>query len=226
MAHCSLSGAAVGEHQLRTVYIIDSNYPADHYADRADGAITQNILKALGIRADLRLALDREYFKKAVTRATKAGCDVLHISTHGNENGISVCNDRDDPLCELPQGYLWKEFVSLFQGPFAPPDARVISACNGASLGLARAFAKGKKRPNIIIGSTEELYPADYVAAWALLYRLFKREGIDRDSAQRALGDICAVVHESFRYLRWDDDRQSYRRYPGAGTLFDVIERE
>ena len=216
----------VGEDHLRTVYIIDSNYPVDHYADRADGAITQNILKALGIKADLRLALDREYFKKAITRATKAGCDVLHISTHGDENGISVCSDSDDPRSKLPRGYLWKEFVGLFQGPFDAPDALVMSACNGASSGLARAFAGVSKRPNIIIGSTDELYPSDYVAAWALLYRLFKRKGIDRDSAQRALGDICAVVHKSFRYLRWDDDRQSYRRYPGAGTLFDVIERE
>ena len=101
-----------------------------------------------------------------------------------------------------------------------------MSACNGASSGLARAFAKVKKRPTIIIGSTDKLYPADYVAAWALLYRLFNREGIDRDTAQKALGDICAVVHESFRYLRWHDDSQSYRRYPGAGKLFDVIERE
>jgi len=35
---------------MRTVYIIDSNYPKDHYLDRADGPIAQQILKALGIR--------------------------------------------------------------------------------------------------------------------------------------------------------------------------------
>ena len=114
---------------MKTVYIIDSNYPVDHYLDRADGAITQNILKALGIKADLRLALDREYFKKAVTRATKAGCNVLHISTHGDEDGILVCTDSNDPRSKLPQGYIWKEFVGLFQGPFDAPDALVMSAC-------------------------------------------------------------------------------------------------
>jgi len=42
------------------------------------------------------MALDREYFKKAVTRATAAGCDVLHISCDGDENGIGLCNDDPD----------------------------------------------------------------------------------------------------------------------------------
>lgn len=209
---------------MRTVYIIDSNYPEDHFLDRADGAIAQHILKALGIRADLRLALDRDHFGKAVTRATKARCDVLHISTHGDERGIAICNDVGGS--RLPQGFEWEEFVSLFQGSYDAPDALVISACNGASSGLARAFSGVDKRPKIIIGSTDKRYPSDYVAAWALLYRRFKRSGIDRDAAQRALGDICAVVHKNFRYLRWDDERDRYLRYPGTGTHFDVMERE
>ncbi|MBY0250376.1 MAG: hypothetical protein K2X54_03175, partial [Methylobacterium organophilum] len=67
---------------------------------------------------------------------------------------------------------------------------------------------------------------AHYVAAWALLYRRFKRSGIDRDAAQQALEDICAVVHKDFRYLRWDDGRERYLRYPGLHARFDVIERE
>jgi hypothetical protein len=209
---------------MRTVYIIDSNYPKDHYQDRADGAIAQHILKALGIRADLRLALDREYFKKAVTRATKAGCDVLHISTHGDEDGIAICNDISGT--KLPQGYEWDEFVNLFQGPYNAPTALVMSACNGASIKLARAFSKVKKRPNIIIGSIDDRYPADYVAAWALLYRRFKRYGIDRETAKQAIEDICAVVHENFRYLRWDDERERYLRYPGIGTRFDIVQQE
>jgi len=32
---------------LKKVFIIDSNYPKDHYLDRADGPIAQQILKAL-----------------------------------------------------------------------------------------------------------------------------------------------------------------------------------
>jgi hypothetical protein len=208
---------------VKTVYIIDSNYPDDYYAERADGIVAQQILKALGIKADLRLALDREHFRKALKRALKAGCDVLHISTHGDDKSIAICNDR--PGSGLPEGIFWEEFVGLFQGRHAAPTALVMSACNGASSQLAQAFAAVKKRPKIIIGSSDDRFPADYVAAWALLYRRFKRKGIKRRVAQRALADISAAVHKNFRYLRWDDERARYLRYPGTGARFDVIER-
>jgi hypothetical protein len=208
---------------LKKVYVIDSNYPEDHFLERADGIIVQHVLRALGIRADLKLALDRDHFRKAIVRATKAGCDVIHVSTHGNEDGIAVCNDIRGS--RLPQGFEWPEFVELFQGHDEPPGALVMAACNGASSKLAKAFSNVPKRPKIIIGSTDERYPADYVAAWALLYRRFKRSGINRDAAQEVLEQICAVVHKNFRYFRWDEERERYLRYPGTGQRFDVIER-
>jgi hypothetical protein len=107
---------------LKKVYVVDSNYPEDHFLERADGIIVQHVLRALGIRADLKLALDREHFRKAVGRAIKAGCDVIHVSTHGNEDGIAVCNDTRGS--SLPQGFEWPEFVELFQCHGEPPEAR------------------------------------------------------------------------------------------------------
>lgn len=209
---------------MKKVYIIDSNYPEDHFRDTADGRVAQHILKALGIRADLRLALDRRHFEKSVARAIKARCDVLHVSTHGNDEGIALCNDVRGG--ELPEGYEWDGFVDLFQGPHDAPKALAMSACNGAAKGLATAFTNVSKRPGIIFGSTDERPPADYVAAWTLLYRRFRRSGITRPAAQRALGDIYAVVHGTFRYMRWDDERGRYLRFPGTGAQFDVMERE
>lgn len=209
---------------MKKVYIVDSNYPEDHFGDRADGVTALHILKALGINADLRLALDREHFRRAVTRALKARCDVLHVSTHGNAEGIATCNDvRGSGRTE---GFLWEEFVGLFQDSHQAPTALVMSACNGASAGLAEAFTSANSRPKLIIGSTDKRYPADYVAAWALLYRHFKTSGIDRACAQAALKAICASVHRKFLYWRWDDERRRYLRYPGSSTRFDIVERE
>jgi hypothetical protein len=207
---------------MKTVYIIDSNYPEDHYLDRADGSITQYILKALNIRADLRLALDREYFETAVERALTDGCDVLHISCHGDDDGIGLTDD--DPDIPSRQGILWDDFVDLFQGRHDPPQALVMSACCGASSKLGSAFTKVRKRPQMIIGPTDKRPAADYVAAWSLLYRVCRREGIKKDPTQNVLHDICAVVHENFRYLRWDDERERYLRYPGKGVQFEVVE--
>jgi hypothetical protein len=209
---------------VKTVFIIDSNYPKDHYLERADGSIAQQILKALNITADLRLALDRECFERAVSRASKKGCDVLHISCHGDDNGIGLCSD--DPRSRGPMGLSWDELTALFQDNGRAPTALVMSACCGAATGLGKAFGGVSNRPKIIIGSTDPRPPADYVAAWGLLYRRFKRSGIHRDVAQAALRDICAVVHKHFRYLRWDENSDSYRHFPRVGTEYEVSEVE
>lgn len=205
------------------VFIIDSNYPEDHYAERADGIVAQHILKALGITADFRLALDRKRFAKAVRRALREGCDVLHVSTHGNDESIALCSDQRGS--GQHEGLNWDEFVELFQGRHNAPTALVMSACCGASTALGDAFAAAGRRPKIILGSSDDRRPADYVAAWALLYRAFRAQGIRRRVAQEALAGICATVHHNFRYLRWDDDRERYLQYPGAGRLFEVTER-
>jgi hypothetical protein len=177
---------------VKTVFIVDSNYPKDHYLERADGEIAQQILKALNIKADLRLALDREYFGKAVKRALNQKCDVLHISCHGDDEGIGLCSD--DPDSDQPMGLDWKQLADLFQDHDHTPVALIMSACCGAASGLGDAFTRVSKRPSIIIGSTDKRYPADYVAAWSLIYRKFKRSGIDKETAQLVLEDVCAVV--------------------------------
>jgi len=101
-----------------------------------------------------------------------------------------------------------------------------MSACCGAASGLGRAFAKAKKRPSIIIGSRDKRPPADYVAAWSLLYRAFRRSGIDQEVAQKVLEAICAVVHKNFRYLRWSEKKQRYLQYPGTGKRYRVRKRK
>ena len=201
---------------MRKVFIVDTNYPEDFYADRADGAIAQQIFKALGIKADLRLALDRKHFDKAVHRACRYRCDVLHVCCHGDKDGIGLCNDR--------KGFAWDHFVELFENH--APKAIVMSACCGASDDLANAFAEAPLRPEIIIGSSDERYPTDYVAAWGLLYRRFDRSGITKQAAQRVLADICATVNPSFRYLRWDENAARYRKFPGGGRNYEVTEVE
>lgn len=206
------------------VFIIDSNYPEDYYSECADGIVAQHILKALGIAADLRLALDRERFAKAVRRALRKGCDVLHVSTHGNDESIALCNDQRGS--GQHEGLDWDEFVELFQGRYDAPTALVMSACCGASTALGAAFAAVDRRPKIILGSSDDRRPADYVAAWALLYRAFREQGIKRRVAQEVLAGICATVHRNFRYLRWDDNRQRYLQYPGAAKLFEVKEQK
>jgi hypothetical protein len=51
------------------VFIIESSNPEDFYRRELDGSAAQGILNILGIRNELRLAMDREYFQKAIADA-------------------------------------------------------------------------------------------------------------------------------------------------------------
>jgi hypothetical protein len=99
-----------------------------------------------------------------------------------------------------------------------------MSACCGASSGIGKAFASRTFRPKIIFGSTDSLSYSQYALAWTILYRRFMISGVNRNAARRALRDICAIVHPTFLYRRWDDDSKKYRSYPSAGVRYAVCE--
>ncbi|MCF6125689.1 hypothetical protein EN962_03675 [Mesorhizobium sp. M7A.F.Ca.CA.001.09.2.1] len=205
---------------MNTVHIIDCHNANDYFADRQEGPIVQHLLKAVNIRAELHMALNRTKFGEAVVRAMEAECDVLHIAGHGNGDGIASSSGRS--------GLLWADFVKMFQGSHPAPKILVMSTCCGASSGLGRAFSRSINRPKLIIGSSDARYFDDYVAAWALLYRRLNCKDIDIEAMQQVLDEICAVVDKSFRYLGWDDERERYVRYPHPRkrARFDVVERE
>jgi hypothetical protein len=116
----------------------------------------------------------------------------------------------------------WATFAGYFQGGGYCPDALVISACKGASTGIGEAFASRDRRPKIIFGSITNRAYDDYAVAWAILYRRFGRSGVHREAAQKALRDICATVHHSFVYRRWDDEREKYLKFPFTGIEYEV----
>ncbi|WP_292239730.1 hypothetical protein, partial [Mesorhizobium sp.] len=117
------------QNPMSAVHIIDCHNANDYFADRADGPITQKMLKTVNIRAELHIALDRKHFREAVVQANKAKCDVLHIAGHGNGDGIASSSGRGS--------LLWADFVEMFQGSDPAPKILVMSMCCGASYALA-----------------------------------------------------------------------------------------
>lgn len=99
-----------------------------------------------------------------------------------------------------------------------------MSACCGASSGIGKAFQEIDERPTIIFGSTEALDFSEYAVAWSILYHRFKTDGIRKPTAQLALQQITAVVHELFIYRRWDEKKKAYLRYPSSNKTFEVKE--
>jgi len=195
------------------VFIIESSYPVDYYSRQLDGIATRSLLDVLQLENRIRMVLDKEHFQKGLDEASANGYRILHLSCHGDEDGIALANNYQPT---------WDEFADFFQNIDHCPTVLVMSACAGACKGIADAFRSRTKRPAIIFGSVDERTYAEYATAWAILYHCFKKRGINTVAAQTALKQISVVVSSKFRYRRWSAKPSSYRVFPGANTKFEI----
>jgi len=194
-----------------SVYIIEASSPKDFFDRSLDGLATENLLNTMGVTNKVRFVLTRAFLKRAVEEAS--AYSIVHVSCHGNNSGIAVGN--------LSGQLNWPEFAMLFQCRAEAPYL-VMSSCCGAASGIGSAFEASGVRPPIIFGSTEVLGYSEYSAAWAVLYHRFVCDGLSKDTAQTALKQINAVVHDSFLYRRWDEERECYRSFPPADAIYTV----
>lgn len=197
------------------VLIIESASADDFYDNQLDGNSTGQLLRLLGIKFEMRIALDESRLSRALEFATQGNFDVIHLSCHGDKDGIQLANRKCID---------WNPLAAIFQKYNTHPRALVMSACCGAASGIGHAFAQVKLRPNIIFGSTDARFYYDYAVAWAILYRVFLLEGVHRDAAQQALAHINAVVSPKFKYRRWDETQDKYLVFPGKAATYGVVD--
>jgi hypothetical protein len=197
------------------VLIIESSSPDDFYENQLDGSSTARLLRLLNIDFEMRIALDERRLFRSLKFAAEGNFDVVHISCHGDKEGIQLA----DRKC-----LDWDPLATLFKRSKAHPRALIMSACCGVASGIGRAFTDIQLRPNIIFGSTDARTYHDYAVAWAILYRVFRLSGVNRDAAQQALAYINAVVSPKFKYRRWDDTEGKYLIFPGKLASYGVVD--
>lgn len=197
------------------VLIIESGSPNDFYRDQLDGNSTLRLLQLLNVKSEMHIVLDKTRLGRALRLAADETFDVIHLSCHGDTDGIRLADGTDID---------WDELATLFQKHKVQPRALVMSACCGASSGIGEAFAEVRLRPDIIFGSKDARDYHDYAVAWAILYRIFCLDGVNRDTAQQALAHINAVVSPAFRYRRWDDGDGKYLFFPSTSAKYGVVD--
>jgi hypothetical protein len=198
------------------VFIAEANNPEDFYHEHLDGKTVQTLLNTIHVKNEFHMVLSPQYLETAIREAVEGGFDIFHLSCHGDDDGIAVVDNSLN----------WDTFAGYFQGIDDALPALVMSSCCGAARGIIDAFEGCSARPPFIYGSTEPLGYSQYCAAWAVLYHRLLTDGILKDAAQEAMEQVNAVVHDSFRYWRWDDKKNMYRRWPREGYTYRVREVE
>lgn len=192
--------------RLDSVYIVETLNPKDFYERRLDGHAANEILRILGTRTEYRIAFTQSLVECAIAEATEGNFEVLHFSSHGDNEGIRLTNGKN---------LNWSEFVELIKPVSGPEKALVMATCGGGDKELAKALIAADVVFGWVFGSTAETVAfSDSCLAWSILYNRLFDHGFERKDLKVTLKAINAAIAGDFVYRRWDGKK--YLHYPAG----------
>ncbi|HYD64598.1 hypothetical protein [Azospirillum sp.] len=188
-----------------SVFIAESNAPGDFYEGRLDGFAANEVLKVRRLRTAYRAVLDIEHLERAIEDAADFGADILHLSCHGDHEGIQL----SDTTCVD-----WPELAALLR-PFASADRMIVlSACKGGHVDFTKALLKSGSNVRAVFGALGDPSFSASCIAWSILYNELADEGLEPAAFQSAVDKINHVVRGGFVYRTYDPQWDSYEFYP------------
>ena len=189
------------------VFIAESVFPEDFYGDKREGHVVEAVARVLHWESRHKIVLDARTLCKAINDASEDGYDILHLSCHGDADGIQLTDET-----ELP----WDELADCFQEAERIPRALVISSCVGGDGGIARSFRDRKQRPSVIFGAegkaNRRITFTGACITWPILYTSLAKGGLTPDAFKDAVTKMNLITKHGFVYRRWHEGK--YRRYP------------
>ena len=159
------------------IYVIESPSSEDVFVDRHEGSLIYHAAKLNGIECIIRNAFSPELFEHALKtdlphlmKENRACPPIIHISAHGNKNGIHLTNEEIiswPHLCELliPINKLLNGGLFL-----------CMSSCKGfAALRMSFSSIKTQLPFSGVIGNTGEPLWNETGIAYATFYNLLKK---------------------------------------------------
>lgn len=143
------------------VYIIESLYPDDEGNGRLEGVFLAHILRLHGKETKYSYVRTRKEFKAAVRDFKASGYRYLHISAHGDKDGIDTTNR---------EGVTYQRLAELLSG--IPENCRLfMSSCKVVHEKSAEALVtEGRFRS--LVGPRNKIHLHDSAATWAAIYHL------------------------------------------------------
>ena len=196
------------------VQIVESPHADDLFDGRTEGRMLSEALSLAEVKSRYRLAVNLDTFSRALSHdlgdaVKNFGLPLLHISAHGNEDGI-----------ELTQGAFlpWERVRELVLPINRAMNGRLglcMSSCHGANACQAAMGEDGAEPFWFVVGPTEAVPWADLAIGYAAFYnRLF--QGAHPKAACDALNAVSAesgFVMFGVQFIRdqWDQHQVKQR---------------
>ena len=196
------------------VHIVESPSPDELLDDITEGRALREFLDIAGIQYSYNLAVDLDRFHIAMRdKIVKSIKDyrkvpILHLSTHGNEQGIQLTNQYGtEDMIFWPQLADYLRDIHEYIGGLGV----CMSCCFGAhGIQMAKVISKEKIPYRWIIGSFSDIDLCDSALAYATFYRRLHR-GIDNTNhLMEALRIVSGI--SDFGVLNAEQIQKAYRQ--------------
>jgi hypothetical protein len=175
------------------VYVIESLDPDDEGNGRFEGAIIAKILSMHGKNCRYEYVRTRKAFEAAAKRFGRSRFRYLHVSSHGDPEGMCTTNQDEIDFYELGQ----------ILRPHLDDRRLFVSACELVHQDLASAVIPSSGCYSVI-GPNEKIRFTDAAVLWSSLYHLMFTHNSDamrRAELLRFLRSTSSLFRVSMSYF-------------------------
>ncbi|WP_439890914.1 hypothetical protein ACS7SF_17420 [Ralstonia sp. 25C] len=165
------------------VFIIESLDPDDEGSGRFEGSFLAHILRLHGKNPQYRYVRTRKAFEEAVEQFADSNYRYLHISSHGEPEGLVTTNLEEIDFDELAE----------MLRPHMNGRRLFLSACSTVHEDLAKALLPASGCYSVV-GPTENIYFTDAAIVWGTVYHLMFTEDSERMTSARLKEKLTKVT--------------------------------
>lgn len=185
------------------VFIIESLHPEDEGRGRFEGAILAQFLRLHRKKPEHRYVRTREEFSEAVSSFGKSRYRYLHISAHGDKDGICTTNAENIDYPEL---------ADLLQ-PHLKDKRLFLSSCQVVHEKMAAKLIP-TTRCLSVIGPTKKIRFSDAAVVWAAIYHLMFRKDPKRmgnDDLKTHLSQVCELFAAELKFFSRSTSEKGFK---------------
>jgi len=186
------------------VFIIETLNPDDEGNGRFEGSVVSHVLKLHLKNPIYHYVRTREDFEKAVLDFKASKYRYLHISAHGDENGL--CTTNDDEIS-------YKDLAKLLT-PALKNCRLFLSACSMVHNKMAAEIIP-RTGCFSVVGPTEDIGFEHAATIWPAVYHLlfeFDGQRIRRRELEETLNGVSHLFDVPFGYYSTSNGPRGYKR--------------
>lgn len=168
------------------IFIIESLDPDDEGNGRFDGSMLANFLRLWGKQPRYRYVRTREEFEKALKHFKRSDYRYLHLSSHGEAEGMQLTSQEEIDFDEL----------AVLLKPVLKNRRLFLSVCSMVHDDFAEEMIT-KTGCYSVAGPTSEIYFRDAAVFWIAAYHLIFKADKNRMS-NKTLKAVLGQVRDMF----------------------------